>query len=233
MSTMSFIRTTANKIANFVVRYASGGSKEWAQAIASELSCIENDWQALAWAFGGLRVLFSIQPSPLHSIADLDEEARKHANRRLHAVNNGWLATNVPLFVPIVSCLGPTLGIAMGRNIPADAAQLVGYLLMIPMVYRRTREPDVPDRDDQANLVRFYVNEMSALSRNSLSFWMFVAGVLVLTCGWDLEVARELTGVVILSFPWLLLLALFLAKHVNNRRRFAQIEALLGRPSND
>jgi cell division protein FtsW (lipid II flippase) len=121
----------------------------------------------------------------------------------------------------------------MGRNIPADAAQLVGYLLMIPMVYLRTREPDVPDCDDQANLVRFYVKEMSALSRNSLSFWMFVAGVLVLTCGWDLEVARELTGVVILSFLWLLLLALFLAKHVNNRRRFAQIEALLGRPSND
>jgi hypothetical protein len=233
MSTMSFIRTTANKIANFVVRYASGGSKEWAQAIASELSCIENDWQALAWAFGGLRVLFSIRPSPLSSITDLDEEARKHANRRLHAVNNGWLATNVPLFVPIVSCLGPTLGIAMGRHIPADAAQLVGYLLMIPMVYLSTREPDVPDRDDQANLVRFYVKEMSARSRNSLSFWMFVAGVLVLTCGWDLEVARELTGVVILSFPWLLLLALFLAKHVNNRRRFAQIEALLGRPSND
>jgi hypothetical protein len=235
---MSLIRTAANKIASFVVRYASAGSKEWAQAIASELSCIENDWQALAWAFGGLRVLFSIQPSPLHSIADLDEEARKHANRRLHAVNNGWLATNVPLFVPIVSCLGPTLGIAMGRNIPADAAQLVGYLLMIPMVYLRTREPDVPDRDDQANLVRFYVNEMSALSRNSLSFWMFVAGVLLLTCGWGLEGLEfaprlGLMSIVIPSFLWLLVLALLLAKHVNNRRRFAQIEALLGRPSND
>lgn len=231
---MSFIRTTANSIASFVVRYASGGSKEWAQAIASELSCIENDWQALVWALGGLRVLFSIQPSPLHSIADLDEEARKHANRRLHAMNNGWLGTNVPLFVPIVSCFGPTLGIAMGRHIPGNAAQLVGYLLMIPMVYLRTREPDVPDRDDQANLVRFYANEMSALSRNSLSFWMFIAGVLFLTCGWDLEFfALGLTGVVILSFLSLLLVALFLAKHVNNRRRFAQIESLLGKPSND
>ncbi len=105
---------------------------------------------------------------------------------------------------------------------------------MIPMVYLRTREPDVPDSDDQANLVRFYANEMSALSRNSLSFWMFIAGVLVWTCGWDLEVfAVGLTGVAILSFLSLLLVALFLAKHVNNRRRFAQIEALLGRPSND
>jgi hypothetical protein len=230
---MSLIRTAANKIASFVVRYSSAGSKEWAQAIASELICIENDWRAFAWAFGGLRVLFSIQPSPLPSIADLDQEARKHANRRLYAMNNGWLGTNVQLFVPMVFCLNPALRIAMGRDIPGNAAQLVGYLLLIPMLYLRTREPDVPDSDDQANLVRFYANEMSTLSRNSLSFWMFVAGMLLLTCGWDLEFARGLTSIVILSFLSLLLLALFLANHVNDRRRFAQIEALLGRPSND
>jgi hypothetical protein len=48
-----------------------------------------------------------------------------------------------------------------------------------------------------------------------------------------LEYARGLTGVVIISFSSLLILALFLAKHVNYRRCFAQIEALLGRPSND
>ena len=230
---MSLLRTAANEIASFVVRYASAGSKEWAQAIAGELSCIENDWQALAWAFGGLRVLFSIQPGPLSSIADLDEEARKHANRRLHAMNNGWLGTNVSLLVLIASCLIPTFRIAMGRDIPGNAAQLVGYLLLMPMVYLHTREPDVPDSDDQADLVRFYANEMSARSRNSLSFWMFVAGMLLLTCGWDLEFARGLTSIVMLSFLPLLLLALFLAKHVNHRRRFAQIEALLGRPSSD
>ena len=79
---MSLIRTAANKIASFVIRYASAGSKEWAQTIASELNCIESDWRALAWAFGGLRVLFSIQPSPLRSIADLDEEACESAAPR-------------------------------------------------------------------------------------------------------------------------------------------------------
>ena len=230
---MSLIRTSANRIASFAVRYASAGSKEWAQAIQSELSSIENDWQALAWASGGLRVLFSIQPGPLASIADLDEEARKHANWRLRAMNNGWLGTNLSLLVLIVSCLIPTVRIAMGRGIPGNLAQLAGYLLLIPMLYLRTREPDVPDSDDQANLVRFYANQMSALSRNSPSFWMFVAGMLLLTGGWDLEFARGFTSIVILSFLSLLLLALFLAKHVNNRRRFAQIEALLGRPSDN
>jgi hypothetical protein len=227
MSTMNLIRTTANNIARFVVRYASAGSKEWAQAIESELSCIENDWHALAWSFGGLRVLFSIQPKPLRSIADLDEAARKHANHRLHAMNNGWLGTNVYLFVPIMSCFNAALGISMGRNAISCTAQLVGYLLIIPTLYLRSREPDVPDVDDPAGLVRFYASEMSALSRNSLSFWMFVAGILVLTYGWHLVFARGLMATTVLSFVMLLLLALFLAKHVNNRRCFAQIEQLL------
>jgi len=96
---MRLIRTSANRIANFVVRYASAGSKEWAQAIASELDCFENDWQALGWALGGLRVLFSIQPAPLHSLEDLNEVARKHANRRLHAVGS-WLAQRNPCQAP-------------------------------------------------------------------------------------------------------------------------------------
>jgi hypothetical protein len=230
---MNLIRTVANKIASYVVRYASSGSKEWAQAVSSETSCIENDWHALSWSLGGLRVLVSIQPAALRSIADLDEAAGKHANHRLHAINNGWFGTNAYLFVPIVSCFNLTLRIVAGRDIPGNAAQLIGYLLSMPMLYLRTREPDVPDLDDQPNLVRFYARELSALSRNSLPFWMFVAGALSLTYGFVLEVAHGLAGTVIISSIMLLLLALFLAKHVSDRRRFAQIEALLDRSSND
>jgi hypothetical protein len=230
---MSLIRTTANKIAGFVVRYASSGSKEWAQAIASELSCIENDWHALAWALGGLRVLFSIQPAALHSIADLDEAARKHANHRLHAVNNGWFGTNVSLFVPVVSCFNLTLRMIAGRDIPANAAQFLGYLLILPMLYLRTREPEVPDLDDQRGLIRFYRKEVFDWSRNSLYFWMFVAGALLGICGFVLSVPRGPVGAVVISSAMLLLLALFLAKHVNDRRRLEQIEALLGAASKD
>jgi hypothetical protein len=56
---MRILRKTAEKIAAAVVRYASAGSKEWAEAIASELAYIESDWRALAWALSGMRVLLS------------------------------------------------------------------------------------------------------------------------------------------------------------------------------
>lgn len=227
---MNLIRTAANRIANFVVRYASPGSKEWAQAIAGELSCIENDWQALGWALGGLRVLFSIQPAPLHSLADLDEAARKHANRRLHAVNNGWFGTNVPLFAPLLACVTLLLQLAMHRQVVSNTVQLAGYLLLLPMLYLRSREPDVPDRDDQANLVRFYIDEMATLSRNSVSFFMFVAGLLFLISGWVMAFAHGPVSSVIIAFVSLAFLALVLSKHINHRRRYEQIKVLLDTP---
>lgn len=240
---MSRVRTAANRIASLVVRYASAGSKEWAQAIESELSCIENDWKALAWSLGGFRVLYAIQPKPLGSIDELYGEAQKYANRRLHAVNNGWLGTNIYLFAPVVCCLIAILRIAMGQDIPASVVQLTGWLLLTPTLYLGSREPDVPDSDDQANLMKFYVDELSAKSRNSLPFWMFIAGVLLLICGWELEVSRGwgaglplplmLLMCIPLFFLMLLLLGSFVATHVNNRRRFAQIERLLGDRSTD
>ena len=62
---MSIVRNLAQKLSDFVVKHASPGSKEWAEAMASEAGAIENDWHALGWAAGGLRVLFYPQPKPL------------------------------------------------------------------------------------------------------------------------------------------------------------------------
>lgn len=228
---MRLIRTSSNRIAAFVVRYASSGSKEWAQAIASELNCIENDWQALGWALGGIRVLFSIQPSPLHSLEDLNEAARKHANRRLHAVNNGWFGTNIPLFAPLVACFSLLLQLAMHRQIASNAVQLTGWLLLFPTTYLRSREPNVPDLDDRTNLVRFYADEMAVLSRNSVSFFMLVAGLLFLICGWVMDFARGPVSTVIIALFAIPVLALVLSKHISHRRRYAQIKALLSNPS--
>jgi len=222
---MSFVRKTADRIAGLVVRYASPGSKEWAQAIESELLYIESDWRALGWALSGVRVLFDPQPAPLRTMADLDVEAQKHAERRLHAVNNGWLVTNVRLFVPLVFALESLVDVAIGRHILSNTVLLLGLLLLAPMLYLRTREPNVPDRDDNAGLVRFYVDELSAISSNSLTFWMFVVGALLMIFGFELEIRFGWESVI--SLLWLLGLLLFLAKHRQNRRRLAQVEALL------
>src|ERR1700743_527107 len=226
---MSLVPSTAIRIANMVVRYASAGSKEWAQAICNELTSIESDWQALAWALGALRVLFTIQPAPLRTVADLDSEIQKYADRRRHAVNNGWLITNLQLMPPLGWSLINVLQIATGRHILSNSVQLLGWLLTLPMIYLRTREPNVPDRDDQTGLLRFYVNELSARSRNSLSFWMFLAGNLFLTFGVELMAGRGWSPMIPLIAP--LVLTWFLIAHVKTRRRFAQVKALLGSDS--
>jgi len=93
------------------------------------------------------------------------------------------------------------------------------------MLYLRTREPNVPDRDDPAGLIRFYVDELSAISRTSLTFWMFVVGVLLVIAGFELAIGFGWQSV--MPLLWLPALALFLAKHRKNRRRLAQVEALL------
>ena len=222
---MSLVRKSADRIAGLVVRYASPGSKEWAQAIESELLYIESDWRALGWALSGVRVLFDRQPAPLRTIADLDVEAKKHAERRLHAVNNGWLVTYVRLLPLLSYALALLLGVARGRHIFNSTVELLGLFFLVPLFYVRTREPNVPDMDDKAGLVRFYVDELSAVSRNSLTFWMFVAGFVLIIFGIELEIRFGWESVV--SLLWLLVLALVLTKHRNDRRRLAQVEALL------
>jgi hypothetical protein len=118
------------------------------------------------------------------------------------------------------------LQIAMGRDIIGSVVQLSGLLLLIPMLYVRTREPDVPDRDDRDGMIRFYVDELSAMSSFSITFWMFVVGALLMIVGPELTMAVgwQRTIPPLLLLP---LLALFLAKHLNNRRRLTQVEALL------
>ncbi|MGC2620708.1 MAG: hypothetical protein WA414_16800, partial [Acidobacteriaceae bacterium] len=155
-------------------------------AMESELTSIENDWRALAWALSGTRVLFHTQPGPLPTIADLDTEVEKYADRRRHAMNNGWLGTNMALFTPFVFALEALMNIAVGRHIVSNTVLLVGLSLLAPMLYLRTREPDVPDRDDRAGLVRFYVNELSAASRMGMTFWMFVIGFLIMVAGLEM-----------------------------------------------
>ena len=222
---MSLVRNTAVRVANLVVRYASIGSKEWAQAISNELTSIESDWRALAWALGGVRVLFTIQPSPLPTIADLDSEVQKYADRRRHAVNNGWLITNLQLFPPLMWSFNSALSIAEGRHVLGNYMQIFGWLLTLPMTYLRTREPDVPDRDDQPGLVRFYLKELSTFSKYSVPFCMFVAGLLLVMCGLELTLRRGWLSLMPLTL--LPVLVLLLAAHLRSRRRFAQVKALL------
>ncbi len=79
---MTFTRMLALEVSNFVVRHASPGSKEWAEGLAREIAYIENDWRALAWALGSMRVLLDYRETPVESLADVPATARKYFELR-------------------------------------------------------------------------------------------------------------------------------------------------------
>jgi hypothetical protein len=71
------MRKLALKISHLVVRYASPGSKEWAEGLAREVAFIENDWSALAWEFGSTKLLLDYREAPIGSLADVPSAAQK------------------------------------------------------------------------------------------------------------------------------------------------------------
>jgi hypothetical protein len=221
---ISILRKTAEKIAAAVVRYASAGSKEWAEAVASELAYIESDWRALAWALSGMRILLSYQPKPLRTLGDLDAVARKHANSRLHAVNNPWLGRNLLWLLLLLSYAVNTLfDILRGRHVIGNAVLLLGGLLLCRVLYLYFREPKVPDLDDRPGLIRFYVDELSiSSSTSSVRFWMSLAGSLLLAAGYGITMSSVWAG-----FFGIFLLAVFLVRQHCDGKRLAQVPALL------
>jgi hypothetical protein len=75
---MTPIRKLALGISSRVVRWASPGCKEWAEGLEREARVIENDWAALGWAIGSMRVLFDRRPVPLTSLDEVLAEAKKY-----------------------------------------------------------------------------------------------------------------------------------------------------------
>ncbi len=51
------LRQAAALLLDYAVRIAPQESREWGQAMRGELSFVEGHWAALAWAFGGARVM--------------------------------------------------------------------------------------------------------------------------------------------------------------------------------
>jgi len=89
---MTLVRTLAVKITGLVVRFASPGAKEWAEGLALEIGYVDNDWSALAWALGSLRVLLGYREAPLASLRDVPAAAAKfHISARPRPRTFGWI----------------------------------------------------------------------------------------------------------------------------------------------
>jgi len=78
---MTLLRKLALKISGRVVRYASSGCKDWAEALAAEVAFIRNDWAALGWALGSIRVVFDRREAPIASFAEVPAAAQKFVDK--------------------------------------------------------------------------------------------------------------------------------------------------------
>jgi hypothetical protein len=192
--------------------------------MASEVAAIENDWHALGWAAGGLRVLFYSQPKPLATVQDLNAAAQSYAERRRLQVNNVWLARNLFPVILLLYAVERLPKLFHGSDRTASVLLVSGFLIMAVLSYLIAREPNVPDRDDAAGLIRFYREELGR-SSNVLSpvFWMSPAFLLV-TVGFELTAHswERIPGLI-----WLLFFPLFFSRRRSDRHRLAQIDALL------
>jgi hypothetical protein len=79
---MTVVRKMAFKISALVIRFSSAGNKEWAAGVAGEIDFIENDWKALAWAMGSLRVLLDRKPAPIRSLEDFEILKQKYVKSK-------------------------------------------------------------------------------------------------------------------------------------------------------
>jgi hypothetical protein len=96
---MTSLRNFALGISRFVVRYASPGSKEWAEGLAREVAFIESDWSALAWALGSMKVLLDYREAPLASLQDAPAAARRFVEIMRFGAGLGWAILFGPLYV--------------------------------------------------------------------------------------------------------------------------------------
>ncbi|MFT4112893.1 hypothetical protein [Silvibacterium sp.] len=221
---MSIVRRAAQQLAGFTVRYASPGSKPWAQAIAAELDCIENDWHALGWAFGSLRVLAHYRPAPIQDMQALTAAAEKHASRRRHLMNNTWLGRNLGWMSQVFTAAAYIPGALHRKDSVAISLFVAGQLSGAFIQWQRTREPNVPDSDDPGAIIRFYRDEL-ARSIPLTACNLFSLSVILASLGYMVKAVPILLGIVALGgVAWV---AIALNLYRTKQRQLAQVDALL------
>jgi hypothetical protein len=223
------LRGLALQITQLVVTYASPGSKEWAEGLARELEFIEDDWSALRWALGSVRVLFNYRPAPIQSFAELTCAAEKFAERKRYAVNDLWLTRNLQwLYMLLLALLrlSDFFHAVDARVRAAYGILILGLLMLAIYACIRSKEPVVPDRDDVLATIQFYKKELArSSSLSSIDFWIFIVASLLIGPGYILAQPPKYSPY--MGVLWLGILGLFLQTKRNNRRRLRQIEALL------
>jgi hypothetical protein len=226
---MTMVRSLAQKISFYVVKLASPGTKEWAEALARETDFIEEDWNALVWSFGSVRVLFDYRSAPIRSWDELTSTVERYAEQKRHLVNNPWLVRNLGWLNMLlqVQIFGSyLLRSTTTRDCVGYGIAVLGFLVHAVHCFLTQGEPDVPDRDNLPALIRFYQTELGReVSLSSPDFWI---PILSLVTAWvGLMLVRGPVWQTIVGVFFIATLGFLLQLRRNSRRRLRQIEMLL------
>lgn len=229
---MSMVRSAAQTISEFVVRHASAGCVEWAEALAREADFIENDWKALTWSLGSLRVLLDRRPAPIRTYVDLKQLVDKFVD--------GETKRYAILLCSGISVVTYGLLFFMRRG---SAMDHIGLLIaaMGCVVYGfftywdgRTQQKLISDNywPELIQSYRIHLERAGGL-RDEPAQWMAAAASLLFTTGYVIEYHSnigEFWGAVLFLF----FTSMFVLRRRNARRLLLEMDALLERkPSTD
>jgi hypothetical protein len=224
---MSIVRKAAQKISAMVVRYASPGCKEWAEGLAREIDFIGDDWKALLWSIGSVRVLLDRQPAPILTLEDAQTLAKKFAERMQNF--NG----TVYLFTAMLNGTLLFLRSFRGGIVNHVAAVIggVGWATLGVCIYLegKTKQKMIEDKG-LPELVLVYRMEQEKLAhwRRRPMWWIEIGAALCMVVGVIASFHFSWTGY---CFALLIPVGIAVCIHgvCNARRRLQELDALLNK----
>jgi hypothetical protein len=230
---MTLMRKLALCISNIVIRYASPGCKEWAEALAREVVFVEGDWAAVGWALGSARILFDYREAPIESLADLFAAAKKFAESKRNSRNATWL---IMLTQGLIYCDRFSRTTSWSERTGCSLVVLGSICLGMIALNQWRSKRKVPLGDDDIALVQFYTAELKRMSDvRSYEWWLAGFGLTFFFVGTTMADRGGLhahpISDAVMGFFWMAGILFVLQMGRINRRRLERLNALLAEKS--
>ena len=223
---MTLIRRSVVRISEFVVRWASDGSREWAEGLAREVAFIQSDWRALGWAIGSLQVLVDPREAPVKSLDEVPNAAQKLVELARSGIGASMIVFQGPLFL-LKFYDAKNWCQRAGCAAAVFASILAGVVWLTNL--RRLKEPWKDDiYDDVIGCARFYRAELKRFMRTqlilTLALYCYILGMTVYARGGG---PFYLACVVLFAVVNVIFVAMIVYSRRTNLRRIERLDVLL------